>query len=105
MKSGALPVVMRLTESEDVDTQLFATMALANFSSNEENFRALGEDGAMAPLVALCTFENPNCMCLAVAALRRLLEIEANRLELVRLRGLGPLAAGGLSYDKETKRE
>ena len=28
MKSGALPVVMRLTESEDVDTQLFATMAL-----------------------------------------------------------------------------
>ena len=59
----------------------------------------------MAPLVALSTSENPNCMCLAVSALRRLLELEANRLELVRLRGLGPLAAGGLSYDKETKRE
>ena len=59
----------------------------------------------MAPLIALSTSENPNCMCLAVSALRRLLELEANRLELVRLRGLGPLAAGGLSYDKETKRE
>ena len=78
---------------------------LASFSSNPESHLQLGRDGAVPPLIGLANWDDENCRCLAIAALRRLAEYSENRYQIVAKGVLPALAMAGRSRELEIQRE
>ncbi|KDO17847.1 hypothetical protein SPRG_16729, partial [Saprolegnia parasitica CBS 223.65] len=103
---GVLKVVLRLATAPRDDIRQYAAFALANFAGNAEHCNTIGDEGGVAPLIALAHSEDPNAHTLAIAALRRLCQVSAtNRGRIVRGGGLVPLALAGHSEELETQRE
>lgn len=93
MNAGAIPVLVQLLSSSDVDVQYYCTTALSNIAVDANNRRKLAqsEPRLVQSLVNLMDSSSPKVQCQAALALRNLASDEKYQLEIVRANGLGPL--------------
>lgn len=91
--AGAIPVLVQLLSSPDVDVQYYCTTALSNIAVDMGNRQKLatGEAKLVQSLVNLMDSNSPNVQCQAALALRNLASDEKYQLEIVRANGLSPL--------------
>lgn len=93
MNAGAIPVLVQLLSSSDVDVQYYCTTALSNIAVDAGNRKRLAqtESRLVQSLVHLMDSSSPKVQCQAALALRNLASDEKYQLEIVRARGLTPL--------------
>lgn len=93
VKAGAIPVLVQLLGSSDVDVQYYCTTALSNIAVDAGNRRTLASNEArlVQSLVHLMESPSPKVQCQAALALRNLASDEKYQLEIVRAKGLTPL--------------
>jgi vacuolar protein 8 len=91
--AGAIPVLVQLLSSPDVDVQYYCTTALSNIAVDAANRRRLAasEPRLIQSLVHLMDSDNPKVQCQAALALRNLASDERYQVDIVRARGLAPL--------------
>lgn len=93
VNAGAIPVLVHLLSSEDVDVQYYCTTALSNIAVDAANRKRLAqtESRLVQSLVQLMDSSTPKVQCQAALALRNLASDEKYQLEIVRAKGLPPL--------------
>jgi vacuolar protein 8 len=93
VNAGAIPVLVQLLSSPDVDVQYYCTTALSNIAVDAGNRKKLAqtEPRLVQSLVHLMDSSSPKVQCQAALALRNLASDEKYQLEIVRARGLTPL--------------
>jgi vacuolar protein 8 len=93
VNAGAIPVLVQLLSSSDVDVQYYCTTALSNIAVDANNRRKLAqtETKLVQSLVNLMDSSSPKVQCQAALALRNLASDEKYQLDIVRAGGLGPL--------------
>lgn len=94
VNAGAIPVLVQLLSSSDVDVQYYCTTALSNIAVDSTNRKKLAqtESRLVQSLVHLMMdSSNPKVQCQAALALRNLASDEKYQLEIVRSKGLPPL--------------
>lgn len=93
VNAGAIPVLVQLLSSPDVDVQYYCTTALSNIAVDSNNRRKLSssEGKLVANLVSLMDSSSPKVQCQAALALRNLASDEKYQLDIVRAHGLQPL--------------
>lgn len=93
MNAGAIPVLVQLLSSSDVDVQYYCTTALSNIAVDAGNRKKLAqtEPRLVQSLAHLMDSSSPKVQCQAALALRNLASDEKYQLEIVRARGLTPL--------------
>lgn len=101
MNAGAIPVLVQLLSSPDVDVQYYCTTALSNIAVDAGNRKRLAqtESRLVQSLVNLMDasssrqqdLPSPKVQCQAALALRNLASDEKYQLEIVRAKGLPPL--------------
>ena len=93
VNAGAIPVLVQLLSSPDVDVQYYCTTALSNIAVDAGNRRKLAqtESRLVQSLVLLMDSTSPKVQCQAALALRNLASDEKYQLEIVKARGLPPL--------------
>jgi vacuolar protein 8 len=93
VNAGAIPVLVQLLSSSDVDVQYYCTTALSNIAVDANNRRKLAEteQRLVQYLVNLTESSSPKVQCQAALALRNLASDEKYQLEIVQAHGLGPL--------------
>lgn len=93
MTAGAIPVLVQLLQSPDMDVQYYCTTALSNIAVDASNRKKLAqtEPRLVQSLVQLMDSGTPKVQCQAALALRNLASDEKYQLEIVRSRGLPPL--------------
>lgn len=93
VNAGAIPVLVQLLSSSDVDVQYYCTTALSNIAVDSGNRKRLAqtESRLVQSLVHLMDSSSPKVQCQAALALRNLASDEKYQLEIVRARGLQPL--------------
>ena len=93
VNAGAIPVLVQLLSSSDVDVQYYCTTALSNIAVDAGNRKKLAqtESRLVQSLVHLMDSSSPKVQCQAALALRNLASDEKYQLEIVRARGLQPL--------------
>ena len=93
VNAGAIPVLVQLLSSQDVDVQYYCTTALSNIAVDTANRKRLAqtESRLVQSLVHLMDSSTPKVQCQAALALRNLASDEKYQLEIVRARGLTPL--------------
>ena len=93
VNAGAIPVLVQLLSSTDVDVQYYCTTALSNIAVDSSNRAKLAqtEGRLVGSLVHLMESSSPKVQCQAALALRNLASDERYQLEIVRARGLPPL--------------
>lgn len=93
VNAGAIPVLVQLLSSADVDVQYYCTTALSNIAVDAANRRKLAqsETRLVQSLVHLMDSSSPKVQCQAALALRNLASDEKYQLEIVRTNGLGAL--------------
>lgn len=93
VNAGAIPVLVQLLASPDVDVQYYCTTALSNIAVDGNNRRKLAtsETKLVQSLVALMESSSPKVQCQAALALRNLASDEKYQLDIVRANGLSPL--------------
>lgn len=93
VNAGAIPVLVQLLSSPDVDVQYYCTTALSNIAVDSGNRKKLAqtESRLVQSLVHLMDSSSPKVQCQAALALRNLASDEKYQLEIVRARGLQPL--------------
>lgn len=93
VNAGAIPVLVQLLSSSDVDVQYYCTTALSNVAVDSNNRRKLAqnEQRLVQSLVNLMDSSSPKVQCQAALALRNLASDEKYQLDIVRSNGLGPL--------------
>lgn len=91
--AGAIPVLVQLLSSPDMDVQYYCTTALSNIAVDASNRKKLAqtESKLVQSLVQLMDSGTPKVQCQAALALRNLASDEKYQLEIVRSRGLPPL--------------
>jgi vacuolar protein 8 len=91
--AGAIPVLVQLLSSTDVDVQYYCTTALSNIAVDASNRAKLAqtEGRLVGSLVHLMDSSSPKVQCQAALALRNLASDERYQLEIVRARGLASL--------------
>lgn len=93
VNAGAIPVLVQLLSSPDVDVQYYCTTALSNIAVDAQNRKRLAqtESRLVQSLVHLMDSSSPKVQCQAALALRNLASDERYQLEIVRARGLPSL--------------
>lgn len=93
VNAGAIPVLVQLLSSPDVDVQYYCTTALSNIAVDATNRRKLAqsEPKLVQSLVNLMDSSSPKVQCQAALALRNLASDEKYQLDIVRSHGLHPL--------------
>lgn len=93
VNAGAIPVLVQLLTSPDVDVQYYCTTALSNIAVDGNNRKKLAqtEPRLVQSLVNLMLSSSPKVQCQAALALRNLASDERYQLDIVRARGLPPL--------------
>jgi len=93
VNAGAIPVLVQLLGSPDVDVQYYCTTALSNIAVDANNRKKLAqtEGRLVQSLVHLMDSTSPKVQCQAALALRNLASDERYQLEIVRARGLPSL--------------
>jgi vacuolar protein 8 len=93
VNAGAIPVLVQLLSSSDVDVQYYCTTALSNIAVDASNRAKLAqtEGRLVGSLVHLMESSSPKVQCQAALALRNLASDERYQLEIVRARGLPSL--------------
>lgn len=93
VNAGAIPVLVQLLSSPDVDVQYYCTTALSNIAVDSSNRKRLAqtESRLVQSLVHLMDSSTPKVQCQAALALRNLASDEKYQLEIVRAKGLPPL--------------
>lgn len=93
VNAGAIPVLVQLLSSSDVDVQYYCTTALSNIAVDGGNRRKLAstEPKLVQSLVSLMDSSSPKVQCQAALALRNLASDEKYQLDIVRANGLQPL--------------
>lgn len=93
VNAGAIPVLVQLLSSPDVDVQYYCTTALSNIAVDANNRKKLAqtEPKLVQSLVALMDSSSPKVQCQAALALRNLASDEKYQLDIVRSHGLHPL--------------
>ena len=93
VNAGAIPVLVLLLSSTDVDVQYYCTTALSNIAVDAGNRKKLAqtEPRLIQSLVHLMDSSSPKVQCQAALALRNLASDEKYQLEIVRSKGLPPL--------------
>lgn len=93
VNAGAIPVLVQLLSSPDVDVQYYCTTALSNIAVDASNRAKLAqtEGRLVGSLVHLMESSSPKVQCQAALALRNLASDERYQLEIVRARGLPSL--------------
>lgn len=93
VNAGAIPVLVQLLSSPDVDVQYYCTTALSNIAVDANNRRKLSssETKLVQSLVNLMDSSSPKVQCQAALALRNLASDEKYQLDIVRAQGLNPL--------------
>ncbi|TQS31662.1 hypothetical protein Golomagni_08053, partial [Golovinomyces magnicellulatus] len=93
VNAGAIPVLVQLLSSSDVDVQYYCTTALSNIAVDGNNRRKLAssEPKLVQYLVNLMDSSSPKVQCQAALALRNLASDEKYQLDIVRANGLQPL--------------
>jgi len=93
VNSGAIPVLVQLLGSPDLDVQYYCTTALSNIAVDATNRKRLAnqEPRLVQSLVRLMDSPSPKVQCQAALALRNLASDERYQLEVVRAHGLPPL--------------
>ena len=93
VNAGAIPVLVQLLSSPDMDVQYYCTTALSNIAVDAANRKKLAqtESKLVTSLVQLMDSGTPKVQCQAALALRNLASDEKYQLEIVRNRGLQPL--------------
>jgi len=93
VNAGAIPVLVQLLSSADVDVQYYCTTALSNIAVDANNRRKLAssEPKLVQSLVNLMDSSSPKVQCQAALALRNLASDEKYQLDIVRANGLHPL--------------
>ena len=93
VNAGAIPVLVQLLQSSDMDVQYYCTTALSNIAVDASNRKKLAqtESKLVQSLVQLMDSGTPKVQCQAALALRNLASDEKYQLEIVRARGLTPL--------------
>ena len=101
VNAGAIPVLVQLLSSPDVDVQYYCTTALSNIAVDAGNRKRLAqtESRLVQSLVNLMDaspsrqqdLPSPKVQCQAALALRNLASDEKYQLEIVRAKGLPPL--------------
>lgn len=93
VNAGAIPVLVQLLSSPDVDVQYYCTTALSNIAVDAANRKRLAqtESRLVQSLVQLMDSSTPKVQCQAALALRNLASDEKYQLEIVRAKGLPPL--------------
>jgi vacuolar protein 8 len=93
VNAGAIPVLVQLLTSSDVDVQYYCTTALSNIAVDASNRAKLAqtEGRLVQSLVHLMESSSPKVQCQAALALRNLASDERYQLDIVRARGLPSL--------------
>lgn len=93
VNAGAIPVLVQLLSSPDVDVQYYCTTALSNIAVDANNRKRLAqtEPKLVQSLVNLMDSSSPKVQCQAALALRNLASDEKYQLDIVRSHGLSPL--------------
>ena len=93
MNAGAIPVLVALLSSHDVDVQYYCTTALSNIAVDQANRQKLAqtEPKLVYSLVHLMDSSSPKVQCQAALALRNLASDEKYQLEIVKAKGLQPI--------------
>lgn len=93
VNAGAIPVLVQLLSSPDVDVQYYCTTALSNIAVDAGNRKRLAqtESRLVQSLVKLMDSSSPKVQCQAALALRNLASDEKYQLEIVKAGGLQPL--------------
>lgn len=93
VNAGAIPVLVQLLSSPDVDVQYYCTTALSNIAVDASNRKKLAqtEPKLVQSLVNLMDSSSPKVQCQAALALRNLASDEKYQLDIVRSHGLHPL--------------
>jgi vacuolar protein 8 len=93
VNAGAIPVLVQLLSSPDVDVQYYCTTALSNIAVDANNRKKLGisEPRLVQSLISLMESSSPKVQCQAALALRNLASDEKYQLEIVQQIGLPPL--------------
>lgn len=93
VNANAIPVLVQLLSSPDVDVQYYCTTALSNIAVDATNRKRLAqtEPKLVHSLVHLMDSTSPKVQCQAALALRNLASDEKYQLEIVRAKGLAPL--------------
>lgn len=93
VRAGAIPVLVQLLSSTDVDVQYYCTTALSNIAVDGGNRKKLAQNESrlVHSLVHLMDSSSPKVQCQAALALRNLASDEKYQLEIVRAKGLAPL--------------
>lgn len=93
VNAGAIPVLVQLLSSPDVDVQYYCTTALSNIAVDAANRKKLAqsENRLVQSLVHLMSSSSPKVQCQAALALRNLASDDKYQLEIVKARGLPPL--------------
>lgn len=93
VNAGAIPVLVQLLSSSDVDVQYYCTTALSNIAVDAGNRKRLAQNETrlVQSLVHLMDSSSPKVQCQAALALRNLASDEKYQLEIVRAKGLAPL--------------
>ena len=93
VNANAIPVLVQLLSSPDVDVQYYCTTALSNIAVDTTNRKRLAQtEGKLVhSLVHLMDSTSPKVQCQAALALRNLASDEKYQLEIVRAKGLIPL--------------
>lgn len=93
VSAGAIPVLVHLLTSSDVDVQYYCTTALSNIAVDASNRQKLAasEPKLVQSLVNLMDSNSPKVQCQAALALRNLASDEKYQLDIVRSNGLFPL--------------
>lgn len=93
VNAGAIPVLVSLLSSHDIDVQYYCTTALSNIAVDQANRKKLAqtEPKLVFSLVHLMDSSSPKVQCQAALALRNLASDEKYQLDIVRAKGLPPL--------------
>ena len=93
VNAGAIPVLVQLLSSPDVDVQYYCTTALSNIAVDAGNRKRLAQNETrlVQSLVTLMDSSSPKVQCQAALALRNLASDEKYQLEIVKAKGLEPL--------------
>lgn len=93
VNAGAIPVLVELLSSPDIDVQFYCTTALSNIAVDAVGRSKLtqNEDRLVQSLVHLMDSTSPKIQCQAALAFRNLAAEENYQLEIVPAGGLPPL--------------
>jgi vacuolar protein 8 len=88
VKAGALPALMVLLNTDNVEVQCNACGCITTLATTEYNKKEIVRNGAIPPLLKLAHVNDPRVQRNAAGALLNLTHIESNRQELVQTGGV-----------------